>query len=154
MLYPLGSLGWWSHPLSPEQWGLCPLKPRRWLHSRKLRRWPHLLKLRKTLPNLQGLVSCGPVVSGTAAGLWIAFKVSLHFPWRMTHVCSWIDISLFPAHGIPEVWEPSFISSCLSFSQSWQCFLWYKFLKNLVGLLSNSWESKLSDRSPPQSFPA
>lgn len=86
MLYPLGSLGWPPHPLSPEQWGFWPLKPRRLLHSLELKKWPHLQKLRRRLPNLHGLVSSWPVVSGASAGFWIAFKVNIHFSCKMTHL--------------------------------------------------------------------
>ena len=115
MLYPLGSLGWPPHPLSPGQWGFCPLKPRRWLHPLKLRTWPHLQKLRRRLPNLHGLVSSPPVVPGAPAGFWIAFKVNIHFSCKMTHLHLGRSQTLVGsiACGTPEVWEPSFISSWL-----------------------------------------
>lgn len=112
-LYPLGSLGWWPCPINPEPLGLCPLKPRRWLHSLRLRRWPHLLELWRTLPYHQAWCSLG---------LWCQEQLLVsELPSRAFFTflewCTCLQLgrstSFFPACGIPEVWEPSFISSCL-----------------------------------------
>lgn len=50
--------------------------------------------------------------------------------------------------------ESFFISSHLSTfpSKLWQCFCWYKFLKNLVGLLDNTRSSPPHTRRSPHIF--
>lgn len=152
MLYPLGSLGWWPHPLCPQQWELCPLKPRRCFHSLKLR-WPDLLELRR-LFNLQRCVSSGAVVSGAAAGFWIAFKIILCFSWRTTHVCSWIDLSasFLPVESQKSESLPSFFPVPVSLQSNLISFA-TDFSKTLLAFWAIHGDSNYQTKVPHRAFP-